>query len=105
MTDRRRRRRHDSDVFDNSDEDEDDERLLYYLPGDGINIEVLIFYIKLFLGHDSDAEPGNHPIHGDKDGYFIRSRFGLTPVRINYQYLLREYVLTQYLAHDQGSQK
>jgi tetratricopeptide (TPR) repeat protein len=38
--------------------DEEDERVLYFIPSSYINIEVLVFYLKQFLGDDSDAEPG-----------------------------------------------
>ena len=42
-------------------DDEEDERVLFFIPSAGIDIEVLVFYLKKFLGHDSDAEPGRHP--------------------------------------------
>jgi hypothetical protein len=65
---------------DSDDKEEEDERKLFYIPSDGIIIEVLVFYLKHFLGHDSDAEPGRHPTKRDEDGYFIRSRLALTGV-------------------------
>lgn len=46
---------------DEMDLDDSDERVLFFIPSAGINIEVLVFYLKKFLGHDSDAEPGRHP--------------------------------------------
>jgi hypothetical protein len=46
---------------DPDDEEEDDDRVLFYIPSEDINIEVLVFYLQRFLGHDSDAEPGTHP--------------------------------------------
>jgi hypothetical protein len=46
---------------EDDEEEEEDERVLFYIPSADINIEVLVFYLKLFLGHDSDAEPGRHP--------------------------------------------
>jgi hypothetical protein len=76
--------------------DEDDERILFFIPSAGINIEVLVFYIKKYLGSDSDAEPGVHPRvrreplrqnpadhikDRDVDGYFIKSRLSLNAVR------------------------
>ena len=39
----------------------EDERVLYFIPSPGIDLKVLVFYLKKFLGHDSDAEPGQHP--------------------------------------------
>jgi hypothetical protein len=48
---------------DDDDDDivEEDERVLFFIPSAGIDIEVLVFYLKRFLGHDSDAQPGRHP--------------------------------------------
>ena len=58
MSSERRRPRRES-----SDEEcsYEDERTLYFMPAMGINLEVLVFYLKRFLEHDSDAEPGRHP--------------------------------------------
>jgi hypothetical protein len=39
----------------------EDIRVLFYIPASGINLEVLLFYIKIYLGDDSDAEPGHRP--------------------------------------------
>ena len=85
---------------DQEEEEEEDERVLFFIPSAGIDIEVLVFYLKRFLGHDSDAEPGRHPKvrfslakdvdckcefadesqNRDVDGYFVRSRLGLSAV-------------------------
>ena len=46
---------------DDMDLDDEDERVLFFIPSAGINIEVLVFYLKKFLGDDSDADPGRHP--------------------------------------------
>lgn len=46
---------------DDDDKAEEDERVLFFIPSAGIDIEVLVFYLKRFLGHDSDAQPGRHP--------------------------------------------
>ena len=56
----KKKKRQDDDDMD-IDEEEDDERVLFFIPSAGIDIEVLVFYLKRFLGHDSDAEPGRHP--------------------------------------------
>lgn len=87
----KKKRRDDDDM----EVDEDDERVLFFIPSADINIEVLVFYLKKFLGHDSDAEPGRSPRvrlsiarwkpadhlqNRDVDGYFIRSRLGLSTV-------------------------
>lgn len=50
----------DDDV-DEDDEEEEDEKVLFFIPSRDINIEVLAFYLKQFLGHDSDTELGRHP--------------------------------------------
>jgi hypothetical protein len=86
-----KKRREDQDV------DDDDERVLFFIPSAGINIEVLVFYIKNYLGQDSDAEPGVHPRvrlslqtwnsadhvqDRDIDGYFIKSRLSLNAVSL-----------------------
>jgi hypothetical protein len=39
----------------------EDESVLYFVPALGIDIEVLVFYLKSFLGLGSDAQPGGHP--------------------------------------------
>ena len=44
-----------------SPDSDDDDRVLFYIPSLGINIEVLLFYLKIYLGDDSDAEPGQKP--------------------------------------------
>ena len=46
---------------DDNDMPDEDERVLFFIPSAGIDIEVLVFYLKRFLGHDSDASPGRHP--------------------------------------------
>ena len=95
----KKKKRQDDEDSDMED-DEEDERVLFFIPSAGIDIEVLVFYLKKFLGHDSDAEPGRHPKvrmstakdmscsrdfangiqNRDIDGYFIRSRLGLSAV-------------------------
>jgi hypothetical protein len=54
---RRRPRRESSDEESNYE----DERVLFFIPRGNIDLEVLVFCLKRFLGHDSDAEPGRHP--------------------------------------------
>jgi hypothetical protein len=108
----KKKKRQDEDDMD-MDEEEDDERVLFFIPSAGIDIEVLVFYLKKFLGHDSDAEPGRHPKvrlsivknvdskrdfaneiqNRDVDGYFVRSRLGLSAVSCPYS-TLRYIVLT-----------
>jgi hypothetical protein len=50
-----------SDYDDEDEETIDDRRTLFFLPSSGIDIEVLVFYLQRYLGHDSDAQPGKHP--------------------------------------------
>ena len=59
MTDRQRRRRKVEE--EEEEEDEEDERVLYFVPAQDIEIEVLVYYLRKYLGYDSDAEPGQHP--------------------------------------------
>ena len=42
------------------DESEDD-RVLSFVPSDGIEIEVLDYYLRRYLDHSSEALPGRHP--------------------------------------------
>lgn len=58
MSSERRRPRRES-----SDEEcsYEDERTLYFIPAGGIDLDVLVFYLKKFLGHDSEAKPGKDP--------------------------------------------
>jgi len=95
MSSKRRRPRPRLESSDEESSDED-ERTLFYIPGQGINFEVLDFYLKKFLGEDSDVEPGKHPhvrstcankfgsIDNEQKstqiGYYVRSRLGLTAV-------------------------
>jgi hypothetical protein len=81
---------------DEEESSDEDERTLFYIPGQGINPEVLNFYLRKFLGEDSDVEPGKHPqvrstcankfgsIDNEQKsaqiGYYVRSRSGLTAV-------------------------
>ena len=51
----------DEDVKEKEEEISADKRVLYFMPSSGVDIEVLLFYLKRYLGHDSDAEPGKHP--------------------------------------------
>lgn len=44
-----------------SESDEEDDRVLYFVPSQDIDIEVLVYYLRKYLGNDSDAEPGQHP--------------------------------------------
>jgi hypothetical protein len=48
---------------ESSDEESscEDRRVSFFIPALGIDLEVLVFYLKRFLGHDSAAEPGQHP--------------------------------------------
>ena len=102
----KKKKRQDDDDMD-TDEEEEDERVLFFIPSAGIDIEVLVFYLKKFLGHDSDAEPGRHPKvrlsiakdvyckrdfanevqNRDVDGYYVRSRLGLSAVSCRYSNL------------------
>ena len=43
------------------DEEIDDKRVLSFISSSGIDIEVLVFYLQRYLGHDTDAQPGKHP--------------------------------------------
>jgi hypothetical protein len=56
----RHRRRKVQDDSSESDEEVDD-RVLYFVPSQDIDIEVLVYYLRKYLGNDSDAEPGQHP--------------------------------------------
>ena len=58
----------DDDTSDDNDKDEeeedekiDDKRVPIFIPSSGIDIEVLVFYLKRYLGHDTDAHAGMHP--------------------------------------------
>jgi hypothetical protein len=71
---RRMKKKHHREIeSDGEDDEEFDERKLYFLPSNGINIEVLVFYLRSYLGNDADVEIGAHC-------YFIRSRLGLSSV-------------------------
>ena len=76
-------RRNDSSDDDLSDLFDVDERVFFYMPSEGINIEVLIPYLERFLGNDSDAEPGLHPKKRNETGYYVKARFGLSSVSIS----------------------
>ena len=58
---RRKKGKTDHDDSDEEDEVEIDERVFYFVPAQDIDIEVLVYYLRRYLGDDSDAEPGQHP--------------------------------------------
>lgn len=72
----RHRRRKVQDDAGESD-DEDDDRVLYFVPSQDIDIEVLVYYLRRYLGNDSDAEPGQHP-QVSRVALFLGSWFSLT---------------------------
>lgn len=59
---RRKKGKRDHDESEESEEEvETDERVFYFVPAQDIDIEVLVYYLRRYLGDDSDAEPGQHP--------------------------------------------